>query len=411
MVSINRQITNKIYWFIAVFVLFFGSQGFQIGASVYIFQSLNNLWYITLYYILIQVPMIFVFIFGPKIIKLFKSKNILIFSDSASIFILLIVLIIAFKTHDKALSYSLIVASGLFSIVNSFRILAFKNIVYYLANQSKELPIFNITNALAIAISTFISPLFTLFLFKWPFFAVVIFNIITFAISLFFFILLKPNQHSLKLVEEHTQDKIAKIKYEKWIFALSLGLFFSIFLFPKQTGILQFFNYIKYDYKKWSFLFSMIIGGSALLGTGAILGYITAKKKVSRNRLFMGLTIVASLLNLIWIPILFAVKEDKLALLITYIILNSFMQLSQSLLFPIGNNYLYLIFDKNEFNKQNAVTLIIRIIFYCLILVIFTWLDDSYGFEYMFILYAILFFIILIAMVISRYRIHKKIHH
>lgn len=79
-----------------------------------------------------------------------------------------------------------------------------------------------------------------------------------------------------------------------------------------------------------------------------------------------------------------------------------------SLVLPIGNNYIFMIFDKKEFTRQNSYILVYRIVFYTILILLLTVLYLYAGFVVMFLMYSLILLIICLFIFYSKYKIQKQ---
>lgn len=79
-----------------------------------------------------------------------------------------------------------------------------------------------------------------------------------------------------------------------------------------------------------------------------------------------------------------------------------------SLVLPIGNNYIFMIFDKKEFTRQNSYILVYRIVFYAILILLLTVLYLYAGFVVMFLMYSLILLIICLFIFYSKYKIQKQ---
>ncbi|SYV96692.1 Uncharacterised protein [Mycoplasmopsis edwardii] len=104
----------------------------------------------------------------------------------------------------------------------------------------------------------------------------------------------------------------------------------------------------------------------------------------------------------------FLSSNNAKLILISYLVLNALIQYFHSLILSIGNNYIFMIFDKKEFTKQNAFILFIRIIFYSTLIILLTVLYLYVSYEAMFITFSVILFITCFIIFYSKHKIEIK---
>ncbi|AKF41294.1 membrane protein [Mycoplasmopsis canis] len=408
-------ITNKINIFnrtkytSALIISVLGTEIMKLSASVYAFKLTESFWFVTLFYLAMQIPSIFVFFFGSKIVNRFKDKQMIFFADFSSFIVVTSVLITFLSTdlnhNGHSFSILLLVANAFYSFFNSIRFLAVRNIIFHLSNNNNDMKLYNILNSFGLIFASFLAPILGIFLFKFlPLWVTLSLNMLTYIVSTSLYMSLKVKKNHL----EFSKEKDVEINHTnasritKWIFATSFGILTATLLFPKQSGVNNFFNYIHYDYKDWTFIFSICIFGFALLAS--LFSFLINKFSSSfkSKGFYLGIILIAGL-NLIWLPI--NLSNNSKLILITYLILNSLIQFIFSIITNIGNSYIFMIFDKKEFTKQNSLILLFRILYYSGLILILTALYIYVGFVFMFIVYSIIILLLCVAIVVSKYKI------
>ncbi|VEU64307.1 hypothetical protein [Mycoplasmopsis cynos] len=407
----KTNIINKFKYTSALIISILGTEAVKLSSSVYIFKLTENFWLVSLFYLFIQLPALIVYIFGPKIVQKFTNKQIIFFADFSSFLVVLIVFVIYFlidtNIYGHTFSWILTISSSLYGLFNSFRFLAIKNIIFYLSNNSHDMKQYNLFNSLGLSFASFLSPILGFLLFKYfPFWATLLLNMITFLTSTSLYLCLKQKKNHIEFIEQHDVEiKTSKNKYLNWTFAISLGFLITILLYPKQAGINQFFSFVNYDYKEWTFIFTICIFGFGLIGT--LCSFLLNKINAHNRSLYFNIIIlVIALLSFIWL-FLNIINDPKL-LLISYLILNALTQMLSSLVLPIGNNYIFMIFDKKEFTRQNSYILVYRIVFYTILILLLTVLYLYAGFVVMFLMYSLILLIICLFIFYSKYKIQKQ---
>ncbi|WP_245579609.1 hypothetical protein [Mycoplasma leonicaptivi] len=153
MTVINK---NSLKFGLSLKLSLIGSEAFKFTSSLYIFKITGDFWLVTILYLIIQIPSLIIYLFSSKIIKKFQNdKNILLISDLLSSFSLLILLIVFLSIHQVsafAFSIILIFINTILGFIHSFRFIYLKNIIYYLANNKKEMSNLNIISSFATSI-------------------------------------------------------------------------------------------------------------------------------------------------------------------------------------------------------------------------------------------------------------------
>ncbi|VEU58838.1 MFS transporter [Mycoplasmopsis gallinacea] len=393
--------TNLIKYISAISVSSIGSEAFKLGSSLYIYKITGDFWFVTMMYLLIQLPSVIVYLLSSKIINLFKDKTILFVSDIISSLVLFILLIVQFflseKLNSNEFSIILIIVSCLLGFIHSYRFIHLKNILYYVAPDEKALSKFNLGNSLSLSISFVLSPIFSLFIYKsLPFYCLVIFNIFTYIASSMFYLSIKTSKLAYIFDKDFNDninvEKSKKIKFYSWMFILLFSVVIGIILYPKQSGLIQFFKYTeKYEYNEWSFFLTICMSFFGMVGV--IIGFIISHFSKSKNYLNPA-TIILSIatLNIVWIFI--SLSRNMLVTLVVYIVINSFQQLLFSLALPIFYNISYQIFDKKKFHMQNGISLTIRIVVSSLFIILFTWINNLLSYFWAFLTYSLILLVI-----------------
>ncbi|MDD1361743.1 hypothetical protein PT302_03630, partial [Metamycoplasma hyosynoviae] len=198
------------------------------------------------------------------------------------------------------------VINSLLSIVHSFRFIALKTIIYNISNNEKDVKTYNVLTTISTSIAFLLAPIFSLILFsKLPFWALILLNMVTYLISGFLYFSFKLNEKEIELVKQEktdltNQSNIKQNNDLKWVYTLSSSFIIGIFLYPKQSGMSQFFKVIDFDANKWSFFLTIIF---ALFGlAGSLLSLIIRNKNIK----LLWVLIPMNLIFLITIPILFS---------------------------------------------------------------------------------------------------------
>ncbi|MDC8914676.1 hypothetical protein, partial [Metamycoplasma hyosynoviae] len=301
------QTKNKIKYSSSLILSMIGSEAFKLGTAIYIYKFTNSFWLVSILYLLIQIPTFISYLLNYKITKKRNLKHILLWTDIISFSILATILIgyfVIIKSNNLfGFSIFLLVINSLLSIVHSFRFIALKTIIYNISNNEKDVKTYNILTTISTSIAFLLAPIFSLILFsKLPFWALILLNMVTYLISGFLYFSFKLNEKEIELVKQEktdltNQSNIKQNNALKWVYTLSSSFIIGIFLYPKQSGMSQFFKVIDFDANKWSFFLTIIF---ALFGlAGSLLSLIIKNKNIK----LLWVLIPMNLIFLITIPI------------------------------------------------------------------------------------------------------------
>ncbi|PZW01566.1 hypothetical protein [Metamycoplasma auris] len=67
---------NNIKYTSSLTLSMIGSEAFKLGTSIFIYKFTGNLWLVTIFYLLIQLPSIFVYLLSSKIVKKLKNDKL-----------------------------------------------------------------------------------------------------------------------------------------------------------------------------------------------------------------------------------------------------------------------------------------------------------------------------------------------
>ncbi|WP_051789161.1 MFS transporter [Mycoplasma buteonis] len=349
-----------------------------------------------------------------NLIKLLSDRKALLFCDILSAFVLIIPLIWIFIYQDnpnnKLSSFSivLIVIQSLLGFIHSYRFIHLKNIVYYVASDDSELKKMNIGFSLGLGISFVLSPLLSLFIYNnLPFYSLVILNIVTYLLSglLYWSIATfeKPNEFEVSKSASNSINiyKGKHYKFWSWMFILACSFIIGIILFPKNSGLIQYFQSLPdYSYQQWSFYFTIIMSISGLLGT-IFVYLLNSKKSKIKNINISYVLILISVINISWIPV--GLKGTSTVNLIYYITINATQQVLFSLFLPSFYSISYKLFDHQNFHKQNGISLIFRIILSSSVTLILTYLNNFFGYFITYTTYSVLVFVLTVLAAVSYY--------
>lgn len=383
--------TNTIKYTTSLTLSLIGSEAFKLGTSIFIYKFTGNLWLVTALYLLVQLPSILVYIFSSKIVKKFKNdKLILLFSDIVSFVLLIPTLITFFLTqNNKILSIVLIVFNTLLGFIHAFRFIYLKNVVYYISQNNKQMKIINISNSFATSFGFFLSTIFSFFLFKnLDFYWLVIMNMVTYLISGILYYSLKTSATAANfeiITNKNEHVIVKKNKLKSWIFILSGSFLIGIFLYPKTSGLSQLFSSLEsYSIDTWGFYLSIIFTSFSLLGV--ILSFVLNNKIKHQKSFFMILVVLILLLNFVW---LFFKNTNEKSYFISYVVTTTIQQFLFSLFIPIFYSLSYELFDKNNFHKQNGISIVFRTVITSIITLLFTQITIKFGYFYTYLFYAI----------------------
>ncbi|MDC8913388.1 methylase, partial [Metamycoplasma hyosynoviae] len=304
------QTKNKIKYSSSLILSMIGSEAFKLGTAIYIYKFTNSFWLVSILYLLIQIPTFISYLLNYKITKKRNLKHILLWTDIISFSILATILIgyfVIIKSNNLfGFSIFLLVINSLLSIVHSFRFIALKTIIYNISNNEKDVKTYNVLTTISTSIAFLLAPIFSLILFsKLPFWALILLNMVTYLISGFLYFSFKLNEKEIELVKQEktdltNQSNIKQNNALKWVYTLSSSFIIGIFLYPKQSGMSQFFKVIDFDADKWSFFLTIIFALFGLLGS--LLSLIIRNKNIK----LLWVLIPMNLIFLITIPILFS---------------------------------------------------------------------------------------------------------
>ncbi|WP_036464546.1 MFS transporter [Mycoplasmopsis sturni] len=412
--SLNTYTKNLSKYISSVGISAIGSEAFKLASSLYIYKITGDFWLVTIFYLLIQIPSLIVYAFSSKLIKLLPDRKALLICDITSSIILVIPLILSFwflNLNSNGFSYFsivLIIVQSLLGFIHSYRLIHLKNIIYYVANSDNELHKMNTGFSLGLGISFVLSPLLSYFLYtNLPFYFLVILNIGTYLLSgfLYWSILVSKSPHEFAK-DENKSDlinvyKTKHYKWWSWTLILSCSFIIGIILFPKNTGLIQYFKSIEgYSYQQWSFYFSLIMSLCGLIGT--ILVYFLNHKKNKIKKLNIAiLLLIIALINITWIP--FGLKASSTVNLIYYTTINAFQQFFYSFFLPSFYSISYKLFDRNKFHFQNGMSLVFRIISSSLITLFLTYLNNFFSYFEAYLTYSILIIVFAFLVALSYY--------
>ncbi|MDD1372305.1 methylase, partial [Metamycoplasma hyosynoviae] len=271
------QTKNKIKYSSSLILSMIGSEAFKLGTAIYIYKFTNSFWLVSILYLLIQIPTFISYLLNYKITKKRNLKHILLWTDIISFSILATILIgyfVIIKSNNLfGFSIFLLVINSLLSIVHSFRFIALKTIIYNISNNEKDVKTYNVLTTISTSIAFLLAPIFSLILFsKLPFWALILLNMVTYLISGFLYFSFKLNEKEIELVKQEktdltNQSNIKQNNALKWVYTLSSSFIIGIFLYPKQSGMSQFFKVIDLDANKWSFFLTIIFALFGLAGS------------------------------------------------------------------------------------------------------------------------------------------------
>ncbi|WP_406615932.1 hypothetical protein ACJA25_01220 [Mycoplasmopsis hyopharyngis] len=403
---------NKTKYSSSLIISMIGSEAFKLGTAVYIYKFTNSFWLVSLLYLLMQVPTFISYLLNNKITKKWKLKNILFICDVISSIILGIILITYFviQKYNQIYVFSifLLVINIFLNIVHSFRFVALKSILYFISKDKKDIKTYNSLTIIATSISLLIGPIFSVIVFsKLPFWTLIVLNIITYLVSGILYLFLKTSEQALETIDETNENneqekqKNQKIKL-KWLYTFCCSLIVGLFLFPKQSGMSQFFNEIKFDATKWSFILSIIFGSFGFVGS--LISLVIRKKEIK----LIWILIPMNILFLVLVPILFS-KIDNNSKNIIYLISIGIQQLFYSLFISIFYTNTYLFFKEDKFKKNTIYTLIFRIISSSLIIILLTLITYKLNYFISFTIYASLILISSLLIIVFESKINKSI--
>ncbi|WP_337898203.1 MFS transporter [Mesomycoplasma ovipneumoniae] len=394
-----------------------GSEAFKFSSSLYIFKITGDFWLVTILYLLIQIPNLVVYLFSSKIVQKWKNdKIILLISDILSVFCLAFLLIIFFSLANSQIftfSIILILVNTLLGFIHAFRFIYLKNIVYYLANNEKQMQNINVFSSFATAMGFLISAVFALVIYsRLDFYWMVLFNMITYSISgaLYFFLKLNTKKFDFALSQqENFKENDKKISTYKWVFVLAGHFIVAIFFLPRTTLFPPVFEYINsqsqveiFNYQQLATWLNIGFSFASVLGT--IVSFLIlnkTRKKISIIWLLVGLLI----LGWIW-PFVAFIKNLNVQFY-SYMIITSFNQFIFSLFFPAFSSLSYLFFSKEKFHVQNGISLVTRAIFYTLVTIATTATFIYLSFYFSFLIFMVLISVLSLIVIFSYWKIKK----
>ncbi|MDW2923496.1 MFS transporter [Mesomycoplasma ovipneumoniae] len=394
-----------------------GSEAFKFSSSLYIFKITGDFWLVTILYLLIQIPNLVVYLFSSKIVQKWKNdKIILLISDILSVFCLAFLLIIFFSLANSQLftfSIILILVNTLLGFIHAFRFIYLKNIVYYLANNEKQMQNINVFSSFATAMGFLISAVFALVIYsRLDFYWMVLFNMATYSISGLLYFLLKLNEKKFDFAlsqRENFKENDKKISTYKWVFVLAGHFIVAIFFLPRTTLFPPVFEYINsqskveiFNYQQLATWFNIGFSFASVLGT--IVSFLIlnkTRKKISIIWLLVGLLI----LGWIW-PFVAFIKNLNVQFY-SYMIITSFNQFIFSLFFPTFSSLSYLFFSKEKFHVQNGISLVTRAIFYTLVTIATTATFIYLSFYFSFLIFMVLISVLGLIVIFSYWKIKK----
>ncbi|MDJ1646104.1 methyltransferase domain-containing protein [Mycoplasma phocimorsus] len=408
---------NLIKYISAISISSIGSEAFKLASSLYIYRFTGDFWLVTIMYLLLQLPTLFVYGFAHKLSSLLKDKKALLLADIISAIFLLIPIGMYFayapNLQVPIFSYILVAINTIIGFIHSYRFIHLKNVTYYIANNSNEMKNYNIGFSLSIGIGLFLSPILSLFLFNYlEFYILVFFNIATFIISGFLYFSLKTKEMPYEFKQDVTKKTETKPAISSWMYVIFVSIFIGIFLYPKNSGLIPFFEYSKFDYKSWTFYLTIIMSGIGLLASIIIITLNNAKKtknwlnKVENHWLILAMV----LLNLTWVIIDLFVNKTQTV--IYYIVVNTIQQMLFSLMLPSYYSETYHLFSKKYYQKQNGLSMIARIIVPSIITLLITLVLKLQNYYYAYLVYSIFIIILAIIIILShifikRYNVSK----
>ncbi|MDW2834356.1 MFS transporter [Mesomycoplasma ovipneumoniae] len=394
-----------------------GSEAFKFSSSLYIFKITGDFWLVTILYLLIQIPNLVVYLFSSKIVQKWKNdKIILLVSDILSVFCLAFLLIIFFSLANSQIftfSIILILVNTLLGFIHAFRFIYLKNIVYYLAQNEKQMQNINVFSSFATAMGFLISAVFALVIYsRLDFYWMVLFNMVTYSISGLLYFLLKLNTKKFDFAlsqQENFKENDKKISTYKWVFVLAGHFIVAIFFLPRTTLFPPVFEYINsqsqveiFNYQQLATWLNIGFSFASVLGT--IVSFLIlnkTRKKISIIWLLVGLLI----LGWIW-PFVAFIKSLNVQFY-SYMIITSFNQFIFSLFFPAFSSLSYLFFSKEKFHVQNGISLVTRAIFYTLVTIATTATFIYLSFYLSFLIFMVLISVLSLIVIFSYWKIKK----
>ncbi|MDW2924842.1 MFS transporter [Mesomycoplasma ovipneumoniae] len=394
-----------------------GSEAFKFSSSLYIFKITGDFWLVTILYLLIQIPNLVVYLFSSKIVQKWKNdKIILLISDILSVFCLAFLLIIFFSLANSQLftfSIILILVNTLLGFIHAFRFIYLKNIVYYLANNEKQMQNINVFSSFATAMGFLISAVFALVIYsRLDFYWMVLFNMATYSISglLYFWLKLNAKKFDFALSQqENFKENDKKISTYKWVFVLAGHFIVAIFFLPRTTLFPPVFEYINSQSQVEIFNYQQLatwlnIGFSLASVLGTIVSFLILNKTRKKISIIL---LLAGLLILGWIWPFVAFIKNLNVQFYSYMIITSFNQFIFSLFFPTFSSLSYLFFSKEKFHVQNGISLVTRAIFYTLVTIATTATFIYLSFYFSFLIFMLLISVFALIVIFSYWKIKK----
>lgn len=408
------QTKNKTKYTSSLIFSMLGSEAFKLGTAVYIFKFTNSFWLVSLLYLLIQIPTFISYLLNNKITKKSNLKHILLWTDIASFIVLGLILIGYFimAGNNKLFAFSifLLVINSILSIIHSFRFIALKTIIYSISDNTKNIKEYNILTTISTSIALLLGPICSTLLFvKLPFWTLIILNMATYLISGFIYFSLKLREKPLEIINAKQTPSESKISISKennhikWIYTLAASFIIGIFLFPKQSGMSQFFKSINFDANKWSLYLTIIFAVFGLIGS---LMSLTIRNK---NIKLIWILLPMNIIFLIIMPLLFANIANK-SKNIVYLISLGLQQMLYSFFITIFYSNTYFLFDKQKFKTNTIYTLIFRIISSSIIIIVLTLINNLANYFVTFAVYSLLILICSIIIIICERKINLKIN-
>ncbi|MCU4706335.1 hypothetical protein [Mycoplasma sp. CSL7503-lung] len=402
---------NKLKYTLGMFLSILATITFRFNSSIFIAANIHNDWFVSLFYLMIQLPSVIIYFLGPNLAKKFSPKQLIFIADFGSILFLLILLISnIFIDNITILLIGIFIVNTVYAFSDGIRLIATKNIVYYSSIDSNTLHSFNILNILAYGSATFLSPILGFLIEKYVEFKyIMIFNLVAFILSDLIYLLIQQKKIATEFTKQNTKKQLEKENNTHvWIFAISSMMIIQLFLYPRQAGIIQFLKEIKdFEIEKYGYLYRFILYSSGLISTILLLILSKFKYKIKSNKIFHLLMWIIFVLHFVFIFVLFFSKNNTL-LLVGFFSLSGFQNFFNSYTEPTSNNIIYQNFSKKDYNKQNAYALSIRIIVYSLIIVVLTIFYRFFNFKISFSIFTVILFINVCLISYSKYKIDKK---
>lgn len=406
---------NKSKYSIALIFSMIGSEAFKLGSAIYIYKFTTSFWLVTLLYLLIQVPVFISYLLNKKVTEKLKLKNILIATDIISVFVLAIVLSSSFffVKYNRLFVFSvfLLIINVVLNIIHSFRFVALKASLYYLSQNKKDIKTYNVLTIIATALAFFVAALLSYVLFtKLPFWSVIVMNMLTYFVSGLLYLSLKFKTQALQTTSNISSNadarivKSSKLSTWKWVYTFACSFIVGFFLFPRTSGMSQFFKEISLDTEKWSFVLNIIFSAFGLIGS--LISLVIRSKEIKLYWILLPMNIVA----IATIPILFA-NITSSTKNIVYLVMIGLQQLFFSLFLAIFYTNTYLLFKEEKFKKNTIYTLIFRVISSSLIIILFTLITHKSNYFVTFSIFTSLILLTSIIIIISEQFIFKHNIH